>query len=206
MAAAPRLPNASLRVLFLSMEDVMGRHGVNAVLNATGLARFVNHYPPADLEPCVLFDDYATVVKAVEEFYGPRAARASLIRVGRATFQYALKEHPASLGLAGLALKLLPLNLQVKAVLSNMADAMSKGLNEKAHVEEQQDCYLFVKEECAPCHGRKADRPLCFTSIGGVLEGLRWATGRNFEVMETTCKATGGSNCTFRIARTPIDY
>jgi len=42
----PMLPNATLRVLFLSMEEVMGQNGVSAVLNAARLTRFVRNYPP----------------------------------------------------------------------------------------------------------------------------------------------------------------
>ena len=198
------LPNASLRVLFLSMEDVMGPNGVSAVLNAAGLSRFVKNYPPNNLDDCVPFEDYATVVKAVEDFYGARAAKASLIRVGRATFQYALKEHPAALGLAGLALKIMPLNLQMKTVLGNVANGMTKDLNEPAHVEEQADHFLYVKQVCGACQGRKADKPVCFTTNGALLESLKWATGKNFDVMETVCRATGGATCTFRIAKTPL--
>jgi len=199
------LPNASLRVLFLSMEDVMGQHGVNAVLNTAGLTRFVKNYPPNNLEPCVPFEDYASVVKAVEDFYGPRAAKASLIRVGRATFQYAMKEHPTTLGLAGLALKVLPLNLQMKTVLSNIAAGMAKDLNEPAHVEEQADCFLYVKEACGACQGRQAGKPVCFTTTGAILEGLKWATGKNFDVSEIICRATGGPTCTFRVAKKPLE-
>jgi len=201
----PMLPNASLRVLFLSMEDVMGQNGVSAVLNSARLTRFVKNYPPNNLEPCVPFEDYASVVKAVEDFYGPRAAKASLIRVGRATFQYAMKEHPTTLGLAGLALKVLPLNLQMKTVLSNIAAGMTKDLNEPAHVEEQADCFLYVKEACGACQGRQAQKPVCFTTTGAILEGLKWATGKNFDVSETICRATGGPTCTFRIAKTPLE-
>ena len=201
----PMLPNASLRVLFLSMEDVMGSNGVSAVLNASGLTRFVKNYPPNDLTPCVPFEDYATVVKAVEDFYGPRAARASLIRVGRATFQYAMKEHPATLGLAGLALKMLPLNMQMKTVLNNVASGMTKELNEPAHVQEQADCYLYIKDACGACQGRQAERPVCFTTAGAILESLKWATSKHFDVSETACRAMGGSTCTFRIAKTPLE-
>jgi len=201
----PMLPNASLRVLFLSMEEVLGQHGVNATLNTAGLTRFVKNYPPNNLEPCVPFEDYATVDKAVEDFYGPRAAKASLIRVGRATFQYAMKEHPATLGLAGLALKVLPLNMQMKTVLSNIAAGMTKDLNEPAHVEEQADCYLYVKEACGACQGRRAEKPVCFTTAGAILEGLKWATGKNFDVSEIVCRATGGPTCTFRIVKTPLE-
>jgi len=201
----PHLPNASLRVLFLSMEEVMGKHGVNAVLNSAGLSRFINNYPPADLAPCVPFEDYAMVVKAVEDFYGMRAARASLIRVGRATFQYALKEHPATLGLAGLALKVLPLGMQIKTMLNSIADAMTRELYEKVHLEEQADHWLFVKEVCAPCYGRKSDRPLCFTTAGGILEGLKWGTGKNFEVTEVACRGMGEAACVFRIPKHPLE-
>ena len=201
----PMLPNASLRVLFLSMEDVMGQNGVSAVLNSARLTRFVKNYPPNNLEDCVPFEDYASVVKAVEDFYGPRAAKASLIRVGRATFQYAMKEHPTTLGLAGLALKVLPLNMQMKTVLSNIAAGMTKDLNEPAHVEEQANCYLYVKEACGACQGRQAPKPVCFTTAGAILEGLKWATSKNFDVSETICRAAGGPTCTFHIAKTPLE-
>jgi predicted hydrocarbon binding protein len=200
----PMLPNASLRVLFLSMEEVMGQHGVNAVLNAAGLTRFINNYPPNNLEPCVPFEDYATVVKAVEDFYGPRAARAQLIRVGRTTFQYALKEHPATLGLAGLALKVMPLNMQMKTVLGNVAGGMTKDLHEPSRVEEQTDCFVYTKDACGACQGRQAERPVCFTTVGAILESLKWATGKNFDVTETVCRAMGGPTCSFRIAKTPL--
>jgi len=201
----PMLPNASLRVLFLSMEEVMGQHGVNAVLNASGLTRFASNYPPNNLESCVPFEEYATVVKAVEDFYGPRAARAQLIRVGRATFQYALKEHPATLGLAGLALKVMPLNMQMKTVLGNVAGGMTKDLHEPSRVEEQADCFVYVKEACGACQGRQAEKPVCFTTVGAILESLKWATGKNFDVTETVCRAMGGPTCTFRIAKTPLE-
>ena len=203
--STPMLPNASLRVLFLSMEDVMGQHGINAVLNSARLSRFVKNYPPNDLEECVPFEDYASVVKAVEDFYGPRAAKASLIRVGRATFQYALKEHPATLGLAGLALKMMPLNMQMKTVLGSVASGMTKDLNEPAHVEEQADGFVFVKDICGACQGRRADKPVCFTTVGAILEALKWATGKNFQVAEIVCRATGGPTCSFRIDKTPLD-
>jgi predicted hydrocarbon binding protein len=200
----PMLPNASLRVLFLSMEEVMGQHGVNAVLNASGLTRFVNNYPPNNLEPCVPFEDYATVVKAVEDFYGQRAARAQLIRVGRMTFQYALKEHPATLGLAGLALKVMPLNMQMKTVLGNVAGGMTKDLHEPSRVEEQADYFVYTKDACGACQGRQAEKPVCFTTVGAILESLKWATGKNFDVTETVCRAMGGPTCSFRIAKTPL--
>jgi predicted hydrocarbon binding protein len=93
----------------------------------------------------------------------------------------------------------------MKTVLNNVANGMTKDLHEPAHVEEQADCYLYVKDACGACQGRKAGKPMCFTTIGAILESLKWASGKNFDVSETVCRAVGGPTCTFRIAKTPLE-
>jgi hypothetical protein len=44
------LPNAVLRLLFLAVEEVMGQSGINAMLNASGLQRFIGNYPPDNMD------------------------------------------------------------------------------------------------------------------------------------------------------------
>jgi hypothetical protein len=109
------MPNANLRVLLVAIEEVMGENGAKAVLNAGGLGRYIGNYPPNNTELGASFDDYGSAQQAVEDFYGPRGARAMLIRIGRATFRYTRQEQPAILGLAGLALKALPMGTRMKA-------------------------------------------------------------------------------------------
>jgi predicted hydrocarbon binding protein len=46
---------------------------------------------------------------------------------------------------------------------------------------------------------------VCFTTTGAILESLKWATGKNFDVTETICRAMSGATCTFRIAKTPME-
>lgn len=197
------LPNAALRTLFLAVEEVMGEKGTNAMLNAAGLQRFIGNYPPDDLDDAVPISDYAAVVRAIESFYGPRGSKAFLLRIGRSTFDYAIKEQPAILGLAGVALKLLPMQLKVKTTLSSVAKGMSESLHEVCHLEDAGDAFLIVKEECGTCYGRTEDKPMCHTTTGGLQQALKWATGKEFDVEEIECRATGAIHCTWRIGKEP---
>ena len=63
------MPNAALRVLLDAIEEVMGENGTKAVLNAGGLSKYINNYPPKDLEMKANFSEYGAVQQAVEEFH-----------------------------------------------------------------------------------------------------------------------------------------
>ncbi len=205
MAEDRAMPNAALRTLFEAIEEVMGANGLKAILRMGNLERFIDNPPANNLEMGVMFSDYGAAEQAVEDFYGPRGARAMLMRIGRATFNYSLKEQPAILGLAGVALKALPMGPRIKLVLDNMAKALTKDVNQPAHIEEYGDNFYLIAEEC-PCHWRPAhDKPCCFVSIGGIQEALRWATGKSFRVEEVTCLAKGDDACRYQIPKTPID-
>lgn len=51
--AAPKnyyYPNKMGRIVLVAMEEIMGHHGVNAVLNLARLSHLVNNYPPNNLQ------------------------------------------------------------------------------------------------------------------------------------------------------------
>ncbi|MBU0495245.1 MAG: 4-vinyl reductase [Chloroflexi bacterium] len=197
------LPNAALRTLLLAVEEVMGDKGTSAMLNAAGLQRFVGNYPPDNMNDEVPISDYAAVVKAIEDFYGPRGAKAFMLRIGRASFDYTIQEQPAILGLAGVALKLLPMNLKVKTTLGSFAKGMTDTLHEPCHLDDAGDAWLIIKDECGTCHGRTTDKPMCHTTTGALQQALKWASGQDFDVVETDCRAAGASTCTWRIGKEP---
>lgn len=199
------MPNAALRVLLMAIEDVMGENGAKAVLNAGGLGRFIDNYPPNDTELAASMADYGSAQQAVEEFYGPRGARAMLIRIGRATTRFSLQELPALLGLAGLALKALPMETRVKVVLERLTKTANDTVNLKAHLRVEPDAFYYVNEEC-PCRWRPPhDKPACFTTVGAVQEALLHGTGKNFKVEEVACISNGASACVYRVPKEPVE-
>ena len=95
--------NSLVRQALTSAQEVMGDNGLNAVLRTSGLERFIGNFPPNNLEPSIQASQYAKLNQAIEDFYG-RAGKGMLRRIGKASFQYAVREQAAFLGVAGVAL------------------------------------------------------------------------------------------------------
>jgi len=193
--------NALVRQALVSAEEVMGSNGLHAVLRTIGLERFINALPPNDMQPAIKTSEYARLNQAIEEFYG-RATKGMLRRVGRASFQYGVREQSALLGVAGVALKLLPRKQRIMFILNGMADALKKSNKEvDAWMEEKDNVVAYVDRSCAICWGRQSDQPVCHLYIGSVGEAVLWATGVEHEIVETHCLARGDEYCRFEVGQ-----
>ncbi len=202
------LPNAALRLLFVSIEDVMGPDGMKAVLNGAKMQQYIGNYPPNNLEYGVTFSQYGRMEQAMEDFYGPRGARAMLLRVGRATFQIGLKEQSAVLGLAGQALKNMPLlsmQAKMKLLLQQIVAAANKTINEPAHLEEAPDAFIIVIEKCMCQYRPRHAQPCCAVTTGTFMEAMKWLTDKQFDIKEITCLNNGSDACRYRIPKQPVE-
>ncbi len=199
MAEERPMANAVLRVLLDAIEEVMGENGTKAVLNAGGLSNYIDNYPPKNMELKATFEEYGAAQQAVEDFYGPRGARAMLLRIGRATFRFGLKDQPAILGLTGIALKALPEKTRMKLILERIAKAAAERINQPSSIREEENAFYFIADEC-PCYFRPPhDKPCCFVTVGALMEAMAWVTGNIHKVEEVACISSGASNCVYRI-------
>lgn len=202
------LPNAALRLLFLSVEEVMGANGLKAVLNGAKVPQYINNYPPNNLEYGVTFGEYGRIEQAIEDFYGPRGARGMLLRVGRATFQYGLKEQSAVLGLAGQALKNMPflsMQAKMKLLLQQMVGAANKTVNQPTHLQEDAENFYLVMDQCMCQYRPRHPQPCCLVTVGTFTEAMKWLTDKPFDVREITCLNNGAEACRYRIPKRPSE-
>jgi len=191
--------NSLVRQALTSMEEVMGEHGLNAILKSCGLDKFVGNFPPNDLEPSIKASQYAQMNQAIEDFYG-RGGKGMLRRIGKASFQYGVREQAALLGVAGVALKLMPEKQRIKFILNGMADALKKSNPQvNASLDESGGKLAYVDSTCAICNGRHSETPICYLYIGSVSEAVQWATGKEYEIIETHCIAKGDEYCRFEV-------
>jgi len=191
--------NTIMRQALISSEEVMGANGLHAVLRTSGLERFIDNLPPNDLEPAIRSSEYAGLLQAIEEFYG-RASKGMLRRIGKASFQYAVREQAALLGIAGVAIKLLPQKQRIKFILNGLANALKKSNPAiEAWVDEQGDTIAYIEKTCGICWGRQSDQPICHLYVGSVGEAVLWATGVEYEIVETHCLAKGDEYCRFEV-------
>ncbi|MGZ9226196.1 MAG: hypothetical protein ACXW4M_11645, partial [Anaerolineales bacterium] len=149
--------NALVRQALTSAQEVMGENGLNAVLRTSGLARFIGSFPADNLEPSIQTSEYAKLNEAIEAFYG-RGGRGMLRRIGKASFQYAVREQAALLGIAGIALKVLPEKQRIKFILSSMAGALKKSNPQvEAWVDDSGERLAYMETTCGICYGRESD-------------------------------------------------
>jgi hypothetical protein len=191
--------NSLVRQALTSAQEVMGDHGLNTVLKTCGLDRFIGNFPPNNLEPAIQASQYAKFNEAIEAFYG-RGGKGILRRIGKASFQYGVREQAALLGVAGVAIKLLPEKQKIKFILNGMADALKKSnLNVNAWVDESGARLAYIESTCAICYGRQSTVPICYLYSGSIGEAVLWATGKEFEIIETHCLAKGDEYCRFEV-------
>lgn len=191
--------NALVRQALISAQEVMGENGLNTVLRTSGLERFIGNYPPDDLNAAINTSDYARLNEVIEDFYG-RGGRGMLRRIGKASFQYAVREQAALLGIAGMAIKVLPVKQRIKFILNALVNALKKSNSQvDAWVEEEDGMFAYCDASCAICHGRTSTEAICHLYIGSIGEAVKWATGQEFEIVETHCIAKGDPHCRFEV-------
>jgi predicted hydrocarbon binding protein len=199
-------PNKFGFIIIKSLEEVMGKNGLNAILNLGGLSNYIENYPPDNLEKGFDFAELSAIGSALEEMYGPRGGRGLALRGGRATFSDALKNFGALAGVADLAFVVLPLHAKLRIGVPAMAKIFSQLSDQLSTVEEKDNEYIYSIHKCPVCWGRhNADKPVCFIATGLLQEGLKWVSGGNeFRVNESKCVAVGDELCEFVIQKDPI--
>jgi predicted hydrocarbon binding protein len=198
-------PNKIARIAINAVEDVMGKNGLNAILNLSGLTHLIDNYPPDNLERQFDFADFSAINGALEEMYGPRGGRGLALRAGRATFSEGLRNFGALAGAGDLAFKVLPLSAKLHIGIPAMAKIFTTTSDQLSTSEERADHFKYTIHRCPVCWGRTVDRAACFMATGLIQEGLKWLSGgREFKVVQTTCHAAGDATCDFHIFKEPI--
>ena len=199
-------PNKMGLIILIALEEVMGRNGLNAVLNLASLKHRINNYTPNNFDRAFSFEEMSALLKALEDMYGPRGGRALAVRAGRAVFKFGLKDIGPILGIADLAFRIMPLNMKLKVGFEVFAELFNKFTDQVVRLGEDEQVYHWIIERCPMCWGRQADSPVGALAVGILQEGLYWLTGgKNFQVEETECIACHARQGLFLIQKRPLD-
>ncbi len=198
-------PNKMGRIILTAMEQIMGRHGVNAVLNLAHLYPLVNNYPPNNLNLEFSFAEVSAIQQTLDEMYGVRGGRGLALRAGRETWKYALQEFVPVLGITDLASRILPLGIKIKIGLEVFAETFNKFTDQQVRLGEDERGYLWMIDRCPVCWQRSSNTPCCHLAVGLLEQSMNWVSrGRRFHVEEVSCIACGDDTCTIVISKKPI--
>jgi predicted hydrocarbon binding protein len=189
--------------MFEALEDVVGKNGLNAILNLANRSYLIDQYPPKNLAKEFDFADVAAINQAVVEMYGDRGGRGLALRAGRATFDEDLRSFGALAGTTAREFQQLPLQVRLRLGLQALAKIFSSVSDQICTVEEREEAYTYTIQRCPACWGRHAaDHPICYSVVGLLEESLKWISGgHEFQVVEVDCLAMGKDSCRFLIGK-----
>jgi predicted hydrocarbon binding protein len=191
------MPNRRVRRLMLAIQDVMGQSGLAAVLRQAGLPRYAGGLPPDNDAPGLRAAEYASLLQAVENYYG-HGARGTLTRVGYASFNRLVADKRLTASLFQLFFNVLPMQARQLVTLRWLAGELA-GQGGRATVHRDDQYINLVDHESDATVGRHRDIEICWVTVGEIQEALKWGTGLEYDVTELSCKAKGDPACRFEI-------
>jgi len=198
-------PQKMGKIIFQGMEEVIGRSGVDSILQLASLDALIQERPVGRSDKTFPFETVSLLQSALEQKFGPRGGRGLALRAGRATFKYGIKEYGSMLGLTEMAFRLLPLSTKLHTGAKTFADLFNKHTDQKVRVEEAENKILWHIERCPLCWERQSSEPVCHLAVGLLQEALYWLSGgKVFNVEETACIARGDKACTITIDTIPL--
>ena len=76
------------RMYLQALEDVMGKNGLNAILNSAGLRTRIGNYPANNLDLGWSFREVSAISQALDDQYGRQGGKGIAIRGGRAVLRH----------------------------------------------------------------------------------------------------------------------
>ncbi len=193
-------PNRMVRIMFQALEEIVGRNGVNAVLNRASLSDWIDHFPTPEQTAQISFETIARIHAGLEDVYGPRGGRGIALRTGRACFSYGRRTIGPELGLTEAAFRMLPIASKLDVGSAALANLFNLTTDQRVRVEHENGLLLWHIERCPLCWGRKLAEPSCHMAVGLLQEALYWVSGgKLYHVEETRCVACGDPACTIEI-------
>lgn len=199
-------PNRFGRFYLLSLEEILGRSGMNAVLNQAGLTELIDELPPDNKARQVSSSMFSQVSEALEGVYGVRGGRGIALRAGRASFKLNLRAYGAAMGMEAADFRLLPLSQKIRQGLQALARLHTEQHFQDVELTEDEDYFYWRSPGCPLCFQRSSKDAICHYTVGLLQEALYWlSAGRYYHVDEVECAARGDLVDLIRIDKTALD-
>ncbi|PKN94936.1 MAG: hypothetical protein CVU44_03775 [Chloroflexi bacterium HGW-Chloroflexi-6] len=192
------LPKRFLGYFIQTLNAELGQDTLRIILLKAGLAVGL-----ADPEPAFRLDAdsatqaYASIQAALRSHFG-RGSRGILTRIGRLIWPLLLAEASLFLQARMRVLRALPFPMRTKPTLVFLAGFLS-GESNHITVHSLDLEWMFVDNDFAALQPNIENESVCYVTLGLIKESLFWATGCEFDVVETSCRAVDGDACEFHV-------
>jgi predicted hydrocarbon binding protein len=205
MPLKDKLPNQLFNLAFITVEEVLGKNGLNSVLRYAKIPHYIDNYPPRNLDLEHPSADFGSLIAGMVQVIGEKGARSVLTLSGIRSFEIMQREMPALFALDGVEVKDGPVAklfeeyVRIYTAISQAASyVFGDGLYNYYDVDEG---WAFEISPCYWCTGLKTKTAICYGEVGFELGAARWVFGKDIKIEETHCIAKGDPKCRFLIHR-----
>jgi hypothetical protein len=208
MPLKEKVPNQIFYLACIAVEEVMGKNGLNSILNYSNLKKYIGNYPPNNLNLEIDSIDFTNLATGLVGIMGEKGCRSLMMRGGIKGFEIMHRDFPSLFNIDGLKIeertpdKLFDELIRIKDIMIAAAGGLfGDGIYKR---EQRTDQIAYEISPCFWCRGVKAQTPICHGEIGFNIATARLVLGRDVEVEETHCIAKGDPMCRFVIHRPEI--
>jgi len=199
-------PNIWGRSILTSAEEILGKNGVNALLNLAKLRDYIGNYPPDTIKKEFPFEHVSKLQQGLYDMYGSRGARVFATRGGERTFSHSLSKYDRVQKAAQVAMSVGSTEVRHRVGLQFFSKFFNAVSDQVVRIAEDQSYWYWIIKRCPMCWGRTAVEPVCHLGIGVLRAASSWATGgKKFRIAETECIAMGGEACIYSIDKIPLN-
>jgi predicted hydrocarbon binding protein len=205
MPLKDKLPNQLFCLAFITAEELLGRNGLNSILNYAKIPHFIDNYPPNTLDQVYPASDFTRFTSGVVEVIGEKGARSIMMRAGIRSFEIMHRDMPGLFSLDGLQVAEGPLDElfdEYVRIQKAITEAGTYIFGEDLFSHHMiEDGWVFDISPCYWCMGLKTEAPICYVEVGFKLGAARWIFGKDITIEETHCIAKGDPMCRFVMHR-----
>ncbi len=201
MPLKEKAPNQLLFLTFITVQEILGKNGLNSILNYTKLLHYIDNYPPNTLEQQHPFSDFTRLVSGMVEVLGEKGARSIMLQSGLKGFKNMLCDMPGLFALEGVRVaqgpadKLFDEYVRIETIMVQAGRAI---FGDSLHTDYTTDeGWCLELSPCYWCLGLKTGSAICYAEVGFELGVARWILGPDARVEETHCIARGDPMCRF---------
>ncbi len=176
--------NSVIRVILDGAEDVLGKNGLNALLNFGKMSHLIDNKPEFNMEKNFTDEEYGAITSSFHTILGAKGTKAILRQVGTATAKRVIA--------VGVFDSLAEFEKEEKLLKALEIYVMASG---RGRAFMEGDTIVYDNDMCTTCLNIRDDVPVC-TIVNGIIdEFIIWAGIEGKITVETKCKAMGDDSC-----------
>ncbi|MGD2248813.1 MAG: 4-vinyl reductase [Candidatus Methanofastidiosia archaeon] len=206
MSEGRKIDNFSMKVWMETLENIIGKSGLESILNFAHLHTYIDNPVPDNDELEIPAEDFRALIHSMTELFGAKGARVLQIQVGREFVRIGVEKRPGMAKALRVAARLLPENKRMRLALQKWIEGVEQRFPSQLDIprfelEEDEDYFIFTDRDNVSSGGMTSEHPV-YGAFVGVLQALmEWVTGHPHEVEEIKCRAMGDTADVFRISK-----